>query len=305
MDDRSLSEIPMTEIRNLRKQELIHLIEKAKEKSDNDATAAKTLADNSIWDDSPSLCDIQGMIKSLQEQMNQLLHQQRQSKLDDLTHQMSAIQDKVAEFTNKIQTPASDEGDDWTTVQGNRRKAFSDAVRQSVTSALQDERVKCDVVISRAEESTDDSKFVNELCKTMDFPAHPTSAQRLGKKKGEQPRLLKVSFPTAFDARTFIARYDQARRNKTDALPSLRIRSSKTKQERELFAKSSKLAYELNTKAKKDVSNESFSLRDDGSIWKFIQSDDGKWKRDRSWRPPTSTVSPTNATGAPTPDAGN
>ena len=48
--------------------------------------------------------------------------------------------------------------------------------------------------------------------------------------------------------------------------------------------KNSKIAFRLNEDAKKQKLNESYSLRDDGNVWKFLKKDDGKWTREKNWR---------------------
>ena len=65
--------------------------------------------------------------------------------------------------------------------QKTHRKQFNDVVRQSVTSALNEERHKCDVVIGRATESGDDNAFIANVCHKMGFNTKPTGIQRLGK----------------------------------------------------------------------------------------------------------------------------
>ena len=155
-----------------------------------------------------------------------------------------------------------------------------------MSTALREDRTKCDVIISGAPEASSDTRFVSDLCQTMNFDIQPRNPQRLGK-VGDRPRLLKATFPSPFDARTFIARYDQHRREKTDNLPTIRIRSNKTKDKRVAFSRGSKIAFALNKKANEDGLPESYSLRDDGSVWKYVKSDNGKWRRERDWVPPS------------------
>ena len=44
----------------------------------------------------------------------------------------------------------------------------------------------------------------------------------------------------------------------------------------------------LNLEAQNNDENHSFSVRDNGEIWKFVKYSDGKWKRDRDWNPPVN-----------------
>ena len=70
-------------------------------------------------------------------------------------------------------------------------------------------------------------------------------------------------------------------------LPAIRFRSGKSKEELEEYRKSAKLTHQLNSEAKKAGSHRSFSysLRDNGVIWKFVVNDNGAWKRVTDWLP--------------------
>ena len=201
------------------------------------------------------------------------------------------LTEQVCKLSPTVQLPSTspesspDEG--WTTVPSHR-KSFSDVVRRSVETALHDERCKQDVIISGAPE-TNDKKLIDDPCSIMDFSTKPTSHRRLGE-KGKRPRLLMASFPSAFDARSFIVRYDNVRKEKTQGLPVLRLRTGKNKEERAAFSKCATLAYKLNSEAR-NAGIESYSLREDGSIWKYKKTDDGVWKRDRNWAAPTKASS--------------
>ena len=135
--------------------------------------------------------------------------------------------------------------DDTWTVVGPRqngpdsRNTFANAVQKSVRAALQEDRCKQEVIISGAtEEGKNDLKLIHDLCQKIDFTSKPSDTVRLGKKKdsAERPRLLKVTFSTSFEARAFMARYNQARRDDSE-VPRLRLRSGKSKEEWEAFKK--------------------------------------------------------------------
>ena len=232
--------------------------------------------------------------------------------ISGLTAQLNELREQLASLQSRLDSPseplssaesASSDDDVWTMVSHSKKRSFAAALQQTVTTALREERVNCDVIVSKAPELDNDTVFVNDLCTKMNFSSRPRDPVRLGKKTNDRPRLLKMTFPTAFDARSFMARYDQARRSKTEGLPSLRLRPSMTKEERAKFAKSSKLVFDLNTKAKRDDLPESYSLRDDGSVWKFFKTDDGKWRRDRNWvleEPKNESSAPLTPTPAST-----
>ena len=173
-----------------------------------------------------------------------------------------------------------DDGGVWNVPSHSDKKAFTDAMRQSVRSAMQEEQIKREVIITRAEDKGEDETIISKLCTDMGIHVKPSHLERMGK-KGERPRLLKATFPTAFDARVFMAKHEECR--KQDLLPSIRMRSSKTKEQRTAFAERSKLAYNLNKEAKDKELEESYSLRDNGQIWKFAKNESGIWRRVRDW----------------------
>lgn len=276
-----LDDLPMRDLKLLKKDEILKLI--ADSRTD---TAVKTTP---ISPDSfaPLLNQLTSLIKPMLEESHKTLTEQfkeTQAQLSDLQAKMISLELPAPLGSS----PESvDETGDWSVVVRDKKdtkKAFSDVLKETVATAFHEEKNKCDVIISKATESKDDKKFLVDLCHTMNFPTMPRAHQRLGK-KGNTPRLLKVTFPSAFDARSFKARYEDERRRGADDLPTIRVRSNKNKEERAIFAKSSKLAFDLNSHARKEKTAESFSLRDDGSIWRYAKSSDGKWKRDREWSP--------------------
>lgn len=267
------------------KAELIQLITDSRSHDTGD-TIPKSVDDHSgdqnVNDFSSLTNQMMAMFKPmLDASLNQL-----SAQLKDTQAQLVDLQAKMDAFTSAQQclSPESD----WATVVGKKKKdkSFPEVLRQTMSTALHEERTKCDVIISGAPEGDNDTNFIADLCQTMNFDMNPRNQQRLGT-KGERPRLLKATFPSPFDARTFIARYDQKRRENTENLPKLKIRSSKTKAEQAAFSQGSKLAFALNKKAKDDGLPESFSLRDDGSVWKFVKSENGRWRREDDWVPPS------------------
>jgi len=173
----------------------------------------------------------------------------------------------------------------------DNKATFADVVRQSVQSALQDERGKNDLVISRMDEQGDDEKRLADVCKTLECESKPAELHRLGSKKEGRTRLLKVSFPTNFDARAFRASFNNRRKTHND-LPNWRLRGHRTRSEQALFEKNSRTTFQLNSAAKEAKLNESYSLRDDGSVWKFVKQENGKWKREKDWELPACDESP-------------
>jgi hypothetical protein len=228
-----------------------------------------------------------------------------EAQFQELQAQISDLKTKINETANSIADDEDDDQNGYTFV-GSRRKSrrqFNDVVRQSDTSALNDERHESDVVIGRAPESGDDNIFIASICEKMGFNTKPSTTHRLGKPTAgnSNPRLLKVTFPTSFDARSFMAAFEAKRMDKDLNLPAIRLRSGKSKEELEVFRKSAKLAYNLNAEAKKAgrQHSESFSLRDNGDIWKFATNENGAWKRVTGWSPPPQPRQSTTTSTAP------
>ena len=97
-----------------------------------------------------------------------------------------------------------------------------------------------------------------------------------------------------------MASFDAQRKDKNLNLPAIRLRSGKSKEELEAFRNNAKLVYNLNAEAKKAgrQDSESFSLRDNGAIWKFATNENGAWRRVTGWSPPSPTSTPA-APGSP------
>ena len=135
-------------------------------------------------------------------------------------------------------------------------------------SVIEEEKVKSDVIVSDFRDSNRDIADVEPLCTEVGFSSKPISVQRLGKspigKSTEQPvrpRLLKITFKTPFDARTFQAKVEEAKKSETLSQSTLRCRPGRTKEEQTKFTKLKSEIYKLNQSA--DTSVESFSLRQD------------------------------------------
>ena len=285
---RALKEIPMKELRNKRKDDLLQMIVDARADVDEDNTNPKCIDDDntrprsagsSIWDVNASLDQIKAILEPLLKQVTDQLQQE----IADLKCQVNDLQSKLVaqQTSNPIESD-----DDWSVVPPPRQKGqktFARVVEQSVKAALQEDRCKRDVVISGAPEEGDDMKLIGKLCEKMEFATKPTNAERLGKKE-DRARLLKLSFTSSFDARAFMARYSQARQNDPE-LPRYRLRSGKSKEEWSAFKKHLTLANKLNEDARKNKDDVSYSVRDNGQIWKFAKNDSGAWRRVSDWVP--------------------
>lgn len=297
----ALNDLSLSQLRNKKKEELLQLITDSRTAA-SASTTPKVVGGPSDLDHGPLLNQLVSIIKPL---INDAV-QELKTQLQALKTDFAALQAKVVTEGVGLSVPCDDDGDvspgegdaSWSVAPGKKKKkSLPDMLRQSVCSALEEEKSKCDVIISRAVESQNDDTFMSTLCTTMRSSIKPTHLVRLGK-KGSHPRLLKASFPTSFDARAFIAKYDEARKTKTGELPNIRMRSSKSGNELAAFIKSSNLAYKLNTQAREAKLNESYSVRDDGSIWKFAKEEDsGTWKRVHGWTPPPPEQPVSNPSG--------
>lgn len=235
-------------------------------------------------------------IQQAKDALDPLLNQlsdKIQTQITELKAEINDMKTKVSDPHTMLGGPAtstldasSAADDSWTVVQSRQKgtSTFASVVQQSVKDALNEDRCKCDVIISSAPDGGDDKKLVNEICAKMDFTSKPTDIKRLGPINKDRPRLMRVSFGTSFDARTFISSFRQG-----SDLPPYRLRPGKTKTELENFKNRSTHAYKLNEDARKNGETVSFSLRDNGDIWKFAKNESGSWRREKNWLPESQT----------------
>ena len=163
--------------------------------------------------------------------------------------------------------------------------SFAAVVRKSVQTAIKDEKCKTEVIISGAEEKGQDSTMVNELCEALNFQVRPLDVNRVGHKKtdSDRQRLLKVTFASPFEARSFRAKFEEKRKTDADLIPKFRMRAGRNEEDQALFKRLNTEAHKLNAAAKGSGQNASFSVREHGVIWKFIKNDGGKWVHDQDW----------------------
>jgi Cu/Zn superoxide dismutase len=163
---------------------------------------------------------------------------------------------------------------------------FADAVKKSVHTALQEDKARCDVIISKVEEKGKDESFAADLCSKISYDTKPIGVMRLGRKKEDthHHRLLKLSFSTNFEARAFRSRFEEARKDKPNDLSEFRVRPGRNREDQAAFRKSAIVANTLNKEAKHEGDMCSYSVRDNGSIWKFEKQADGKWVHISDWK---------------------
>jgi hypothetical protein len=126
-------------------------------------------------------------------------------------------------------------------------------------------KVKSEVV-NKMLENKQDQKDVENVCERMQFPARPTSILRLGKETAKLPRPLKITFPSPFDARAFLAKVDAVKKEGDEELKRLNCRPCRTSEEQTRFLKLKADVTKLNDESS---ATESFSLRNNGNVWKI------------------------------------
>ncbi|ELU11822.1 hypothetical protein CAPTEDRAFT_188630 [Capitella teleta] len=163
---------------------------------------------------------------------------------------------------------------------------FADAVKKSVHTALQEDKAKCDVVISKVEEKGKDESFVADLCSIISYDTKLIGVMRLGRKKDDthHHRLLKLSFSTNFEARAFRSRFEEVRKDKPNDLSEFCVWPGRNREDQAAFRKSAIVANTLNKEAKHEGDMCSYSVKDNGSIWKFEKQADGKWVHISDWK---------------------
>ena len=165
---------------------------------------------------------------------------------------------------------------------GDGKRSLAEVVKASVQSAMQEECVKKDIVLNLVEQKRDLADMDN-LCEKAQIVVKPSSITRLGKPKADHSRPLKASFPTPFDARTFMAKVEAYKKTAGDdnSLTKVKCRPCRTREEQSRYAALRNQVFKLNEMAKSGGA-ESFSLRNNGEVWKFIKKDEN-WIRDAKW----------------------
>ena len=215
--------------------------------------------------------DSSGLVTILQEMRSETM---------DLKKQMVEMQKKMVspDLSHALNpTPAE--------ASGPMNQSLAEVVRETVKSAIDDEQAKSQLILSRISEDANAQQIVNELCDQINFSPKPTGMMRIGRKSPGRQRLLRVSFPSQFDARKFKSSFDAMKKDNADS-SNIRVRFNRTKEECKRWQKSSDIAYKLNKEAKDAGAAYSFSVRENGDVWKFTKSDDGKWRRVKEWKPP-------------------
>lgn len=227
------------------------------------------------------------LVKKLSEEFD-AYKVQTSSAIEQLTIECKELREENKKLTSKM-SACNPSPMQAPTTSTSPPMSFADVVKSSVQSVIQEEKAKSDVILINVKDSKQDTNDVKELCSDIGFPSQPVGAQRLGKSQTNRPRLLKVSFGSAFDARAFQSKFSEAKKSDNPKIREVRCRPGRTKAEHEKFAKLSTTVYQLNQQASE---GESYSLRLNGQIWKFSKDEEGRWKRVADWsHSPVTSVS--------------
>ena len=242
------------------------------------------------------MIEMMGKLKGIENELKRVNDQHGEME-EQLTQQTETIKRQQASIEklasapptnpNSIAAALVDAADENPRTSASSRPTFVDVVKKSVQTALQEEKSKCDVIISKVEEKGQDERFVANLCTKMNHDTKPTSVIRLGRKSEttNYHRLLKLTFSTNFEARTFRSRFDEMKKSKSNKeFSGYRIRPGRSQEEQAVFRESSAVANRLNKQAKEAGDMCSYSVRDNGSIWKFEKRSDGKWVHISDWQ---------------------
>lgn len=208
------------------------------------------------------------------EAISQLSEQHEQSKNQnkDLQTKIDLLTKSSASRTHEAASAAPDS------------TLYSDVVCSSVKTALRDEKAKNDVIITRINENNNEQQTISNLCSKINFDSTPTDVMRLGKKAEGHNRPLKVTFTSRFDARAFCSRVNACKEDHSE-IADIKVRIGKTRGELTAYKKNKEIVDKLNKGANERKEDISFSLRDNGDIWKF-KKQDNKWTRVNDWTVP-------------------
>lgn len=238
-------------------------------------------------------------IKTLREEVSSL-----RSELVAVTAALETTKNCVTQFTGTVPNTDSDHADAATSDSGSKSAApsFSDVVSASVKTAFREEKSKSEVVIVQFPEKKKDTEELDALCSKICIPARPTAIMRMGRKEtAKSPRPMKLTFGSPFDARAFMARVSECKKNGDAEVKDIRCRPCRSPDEQKRYVVLSAQVHKLNQEAlATSEETASYSLRNNGEVWKFTQDESSKWKRVTDWTfTPSSSQESGNEEGEP------
>ena len=204
-------------------------------------------------------------------------------EIRSLKVQMSELQARVSATDSTL--PLQSSSNEATSLkQPVPSKSFVDALRATVKDTFREEKAKSQVVISNVKEEGNDLQFMSSLCEKISHKSMPKNLSRMGAKSANHARPMVVTFDSNFDARTFMSRCDASKSDLSDLTHNMRIRPYRSSEEQAIFKSKLERVRDLNKKAKEESPEVSFSLRANGSIWKYTKNPaSNKWTRDVEW----------------------
>lgn len=266
-----------TQLMTKTKNELVKMLLNA---SDDDVTLTKELI-NSIPSQSLDTRvnnDFISALKPLIEEATSGLKEEITMLRSEVAQLKEQLNQGIEEVKGSVASDAAERAPFSETVTAAK---YCDAIKRSVQTALQEDKMKSELIVSGVDENEEVQNFITQLCDKIQIVKKPVDAKRLGRKKDDRNRVIKVTFPSPFDARTFEARYFQEKDR--DDVSNIRIRPCRSKEEQKIYAERRSKVFQLNKGAREANLNESHSLRPSGDIWKFFKNENGKWVRDRDW----------------------
>ena len=269
------------DLSKLRKDDLIKLITDAKEK-----TTCTVIDHTAVANDVNTQDTSDSMVQAIIVKMKPLLDDCMKELRDEISALKEEVSELKSELLKKKSNPENPVPQSYSSVAS---PSLTKIMQTTMKDTLNEEKTKAQVVIANAKETGKDVEFMTSLCDKVKHKSMPKAVARIGRKeKPEHSRLMKVTFDSNFDARTFMSCYEAAKSDETSdkELSEIRIRPCRTKSEQTKYkAKLIKLR-EMNKTAKDDGDQVSFSLRDNGNIWRYVKHNSGKWKRDTEWKEP-------------------
>ncbi|ELT97579.1 hypothetical protein CAPTEDRAFT_207974 [Capitella teleta] len=204
---------------------------------------------------------------------------------------MHELKTQMLELLSKMnmlsQTRTADQGDrelDSHTVPLATPPTFADSVRSTMKNTIKEEKAQAQVVISNAKEENSDLRFMSSLCEKISHKSILKNVSRMGTKLVHSVRPMVMTFDSNFDAHTFMSQFDDSKSDDDVSTLPIKIRPYRTREDQTMYKKKLEMARELNKKAKDESPNTSFSLRNNGCIWKYIKDAAcNKWRRDPEW----------------------
>jgi hypothetical protein len=218
--------------------------------------------------------------------------------VEKLTKHVQDLQNENRNLHQQLMTQISDSREQNPVSTSSSTNILEEAVSASLKSALREEKTKCEVVLALPE-NKQDTKDIEEMCQRLQISTRPSALTRMGESStSNKARPLKATFASHFDARLFLAKVGENNHNAEN--PAIRCRPCRSSKEQARYMTLRPQVKSLNDTARENGVNESFSIRQNGEVWRFTKRENGKWRRDVNWKlassPALEPQSPSDAT---------